>query len=51
MRAELMERGDAAVGVAAEEGYWGSISFIDYFQLTRIDGFWKHPTLRRGEHG
>jgi hypothetical protein len=25
----------------AEEGYWGTVSFIDYFQLTRIDGDWK----------
>ena len=33
--------GDAAVGVVAEEGYWGSLSFIDYFQLARIDGDWK----------
>jgi hypothetical protein len=35
------QTGDAAVGVVAEEGYWGSISFIDYFQLARIDGDWK----------
>ena len=33
--------GDAAVAVVAEEGYWGSISFIDYFQLAHIDGDWK----------
>ena len=32
---------DAAVGVVAEEGYWGTVSFIDYFQLARIDGDWK----------
>ena len=35
------QTGDAAVAVVAEEGYWGSISFIDYFQLARIDGDWK----------
>ena len=33
--------GDAAVAVVAEEGYWGTVSFIDYFQLARIDGDWK----------
>ena len=35
------QTGDAAVGVVAEEGYWGTVSFIDYFQLARIDGDWK----------
>ena len=37
----VQQMGDAAVGVVAEEGYWGSVSFIDYFQLARIDGDWK----------
>ena len=37
----VQQTGDAAVGVVAEEGYWGSVSFIDYFQLARIDGEWK----------
>ena len=32
---------DGAVAVVAEEGYWGTVSFIDYFQLARIDGDWK----------
>ena len=35
------QTGDAAVGVVAEEGYWGTSSFIDYFQLARIEGDWK----------
>ena len=35
------QTGDAAVAVMAEEGYWGSVSFIDYFSLARIDGGWK----------
>ena len=35
------QTGDAAVAVVAEEGYWGTVSFIDYFQLARIDGGWK----------
>ena len=37
----VQQTGDAAVAVVAEEGYWGSLSFIDYFQLARIDGDWK----------
>jgi hypothetical protein len=37
----VQQTGDAAVGVVAEEGYWGTVSFIDYFQLARINGDWK----------
>ena len=37
----VQQTGDAAVAVVAEEGYWGSVSFIDYFLLARIDGVWK----------
>ncbi|MET9912982.1 nuclear transport factor 2 family protein [Streptomyces sp. NPDC006476] len=37
----VQQTGDAAAAVVAEEGYWGSLSFIDYFQLARIEGTWK----------
>jgi hypothetical protein len=37
----VQQTGDAAVGVVAEEGYWGTVSFIDYFLLARIEGDWK----------
>ena len=37
----VQQTGDAAVAEVAEEGYWGSLSFIDYFQLARIEGAWK----------
>jgi hypothetical protein len=37
----VQQTGDAAVAVVAEEGYWGSLSFIDYLLLARIDGVWK----------
>ncbi len=37
----VQQTGDAAVAVVAEEGYWGSVSFIDYFLLARIEGVWK----------
>jgi hypothetical protein len=37
----VQQTGDAAVAVVAEEGYWGSVSFVDYLLLARIDGVWK----------
>src|SRR5215204_2407601 len=37
----VQQTGEAAVGVVAEEGYWGTVSFVDYFLLARIDGAWK----------
>ena len=37
----VQQTGDAAVGVVAEENYWGTVSFIDYFLLARIEGDWK----------
>jgi hypothetical protein len=33
--------GDAANAVVAEDGYWGTVSFIDFFALNRISGSWK----------
>src|SRR5262249_4753684 len=35
------EEGDAAVAIVEEEGFWGALSFVDYFSLARIDGSWK----------
>ena len=35
------QTGDAAIVVAVEENCWGSVSFIDYFSLSRIAGEWK----------
>jgi hypothetical protein len=37
----VQQTGDTAVTVVAEEGYWGSVSFVDYLLLARIDGIWK----------
>jgi Putative lumazine-binding len=37
----VQQTGDAAVAVVAEGGYWGTVSFIDYLLLARIDGVWK----------
>src|ERR687885_2000712 len=36
----VQQTGDAAVGVGARGGYWGTVSFIDYFLLARIEGEW-----------
>jgi putative lumazine-binding protein len=35
------EEGDAAVVVLEEEGFWGALSFVDFFSLARIGGQWK----------
>ncbi len=35
------EEGDVAVVVLEEEGFWGALSFVDFFSLARIDGSWK----------
>ena len=37
----VQQTGDAAAAVVAEEGYWATVSFVDYFSLARIDGGWK----------
>ena len=37
----VQQTGDAAMAVVAEEGYWGTVSFIDYFLLACIEGDWK----------
>lgn len=37
----VQQIGDAAVAQVVEEGYWGALSFVDYFQLARIEGTWK----------
>jgi hypothetical protein len=37
----IEEEGDAGVVVLDEEGFWGALSFVDFFSLARIDGAWK----------
>jgi hypothetical protein len=32
---------DVASVVLEEDGFWGSVSFVDFFSLARIDGTWK----------
>jgi hypothetical protein len=36
----VMQVGDAAMAAVAEDGFWGSVSFVDFFSLARIDGHW-----------
>ena len=33
--------GDAAVVRLEEDGCWGTVSFVDWFALAKIDGAWK----------
>lgn len=37
----VQRAGDAAVATVTEEGYWGTVSFVDYLSLARIGGTWK----------
>ncbi len=37
----VTQAGDAAVAVVAGDGYWGTVSFVDFFSLARIRGVWK----------
>jgi hypothetical protein len=32
---------DAASVTLTEHGFWGTVSFVDFFSLARIDGTWK----------
>jgi Putative lumazine-binding len=33
--------GDVASATVAEDGYWGTVSFVDFLSLCRINGTWK----------
>ena len=32
---------DVASAVLVEDGFWGTVSFVDFFALALIDGTWK----------
>jgi len=36
----ITQVGDAAAAAVAEDGYWGSVSFVDFFNLAKIGGRW-----------
>jgi hypothetical protein len=37
----VQQAGDAAFAIVMEEGYWGTVSFVDYLSLAKTDGTWK----------
>ena len=37
----VTQLGDVAAVTVAEEGYWGTVSFVDFLSLCRIEGRWK----------
>lgn len=43
MRAQItsiVQAGDAATATIAEDGFWGTLSFVTFLMLARIDGRW-----------
>ena len=39
--AAVQQVGDAAFVVLEEQGFWGTVSFTDFFTLAQIDGAWR----------
>jgi Putative lumazine-binding len=37
----IVQTGDAAGAILVEEGFWGAVSFVDFFTLARIEGRWR----------
>jgi hypothetical protein len=37
----IVQAGDAATATVVEEGFWGTLSFVTFFMLSRIDGRWR----------
>jgi hypothetical protein len=37
----VQQTGDAAFATVVEEGYWGTVSFVDYLSLAKVGGDWK----------
>ena len=35
------QTGDIPFVAVSEDGFWRTVSFVDYFLLTRMDGKWK----------
>jgi hypothetical protein len=36
----ITQVGDVAMAAVAEDGCWGQVSFVDFFNLAKIDGRW-----------
>jgi hypothetical protein len=37
----IVQAGDAASATVVEEGFWGTMSFVTFLALSRIDGRWR----------
>lgn len=37
----IAHNGDAATAVVVEDGFWGTLSFVTFLMLSRIDGRWR----------
>jgi Putative lumazine-binding len=37
----LAQAGDAATATVVEDGFWGTLSFVSFLTLSRIDGRWR----------
>jgi putative lumazine-binding protein len=37
----ITQAGDAATATVAEDGFWGTLSFMDFFSLCRSEGRWR----------
>ena len=36
----VMQVADAAMAAVAQDGFWGTVSFVDFLSLAKIDGRW-----------
>ena len=39
--ASIVQAGDAASATVVEDGFWGTLSFVTFLALSRIDGHWR----------
>jgi hypothetical protein len=37
----IVQAGDAASAIVVEEGFWGTLSFVSFLTLARIEGRWR----------
>ena len=37
----VAQAGDAAIATVVEDGFWGTLSFVSFFTLSRIEGRWR----------
>lgn len=47
----IEQAGDAAAATVVEEGFWGTLSFVTFFNLARIDGRWRIVNKTFGHTG